>query len=274
MAILKFSRSAEQSVESVDAHPFEPLARQVYITTGEDNIELVSQHAHANIPNALPFAGLGILYRQPLQIRRKGYKVFETEAMYGRRNWALLEIHIRGNTMGGGTVRLKQALQTMLTSAGAPNFGGLIGVNQIEDTVEGVEEELPSLDFSIDITYPVGFLTNAMMAIWSELTQRVNSVQWLGWPAGTVLYRGADFDGVPAGANTSPLNISHQVSVSPNLTNVTIAGFNGITKEGWDVLWWLHEDQEVGGVTVKKPVHWYVERTKLRAAFAGYLGFG
>ena len=87
--------------------------------------------------------------------------------MYGRRNWALLEVYIRGSTTGGGTVRLKQSLQTISTSAGAPNFGGLIGVNQTEDTVEGVEEEVPTLDYSIDVTYPVGFLTNAMLASWS-----------------------------------------------------------------------------------------------------------
>lgn len=278
MTILKFSQSIAENVNAFDAHPFEPIYRTIYVATGDDFLSNVSTYAHANIVTAVTIPGFGILFRQPLQIRRVGFKVYEIDAMYGRRNWGELEVTIRGSTTGGGTVRLKQSLDTILTSEDAPDFGGLIGVDTTADTIEGVEEELPALDYSLDITYPVGFLTNAMMATWADLKNKVNSVTFSGWGAGCVLYRGADFEGVPLGANLAPLSVSHQFSVSPKLSNVTISGFSGITKDGWDTLWWLTEDQEVmaGGatVTVKKPIHWYVERTKLRTIFQSVLGFG
>lgn len=278
MAIEKFSQSIAENVHSFDAHPFEPVHRTIYVATGDDFLSNVNSYAHANIPPIVTVPGFGLLYRQPLQVRRVGFKVYEIDAMYGRRNWGELEVMIRGSTLGGGTVKLKQSFETVLTSTNAPNFGGLIGVDLTAGTVEGVEEELPALDYSLDITYPVGFLNNAMLGSWSNLTKKVNSVAFMGWPAGSVYYKGADFEGVPPVSNPSPLSVSHQISVQPKLNSVTINGFSGITKDGWDVLWWLTEEQEqaVAGATVKvqKPIHWYVERTKLRAVFQSILGFG
>lgn len=245
--------------------------RHRYQIVGTDDVNIARLWLE-NDTFPLQFIDGTVLYRQPVILRRLGHKLYESDVLWTPKNPLPYNLTIRGRTTGG-TQRILGSLQTVATSSNAPDFQGLIGFNPSDESVEGTEITVPVLELSIDITYPTGVVNAAFANLLTELTGRVNSTSWLGWAAGEVLYQGADFsDGV-----NNPVEVSHNIAVQRNITGATIAGLTGITKDGWDLLWFLTEDKTVvaGGadVPVKQAVHWYVERVYPRANFPAALGF-
>lgn len=247
---------------------FPPSVQVAYMAVGLDDAVQVETEAFARLPLAIASV-YGVLYRQPLQVQRLGYNVHEVYAEWAQRKWSALDWTIRGRTTGG-TQKILGSLSTVATSADAPDFQGLIGVNA-DGTVEGTEVGVPALQITIDVSYPLGFVNTAMAKLWSYNTYKVNNSAVLGWAAGEVLYEGSEFED---GSNTAA-RVSHNVSVSQNLAEFTAAGLNITAKQGWDFLWFLTEDAEHAGppiAPVKRAVHWYVERIYQRANLAQILG--
>lgn len=263
MAIEKFDELTDASQST----QYPPAARTTFLAVGEDDENLVEQYALANtlLAIATPF---GILYRQPLNFQRLGYKTYHVFVEWSKSKWGPFQFSIRGRTTGG-TQKIVASLATIATSANAPDFQGLIGVNQVDGTVEGADVIVPVLQVAVDVTYPAGFVNSARMASWSVNTPSVNSVAWQGWAAGEALYEGTEFeDGTDIEAR-----VTHNFSISKNLTNFQSAGLTVTAKNGWDLLWFLTEKDDDAGVPIQKAVHWYVERIYPRTSFQTLFGF-
>ena len=263
MAIVKFDEVP--GTQQSDEYP--PSVRSTWLSSGEDNENLVEQYAVANLALAVasPF---GVLYRQPLAFQQIGYKHYHVFVEYSRRKWGPFQFSFRGRTTGG-TQKIIASLETVATSANAPDFQGLIGVNQVDGRVEGTDVLIPETQVSCDVTYPQGYVNSARIAQWTNYTGHVNNAGWQGWKTGEVRYDGTEFE---EGADIET-RVTHNFSISLNLTNFESAGLTITAKQGWDVLWFLTEKADDAGVPIQKAVHWYVERVYHRFSFAALFGF-
>lgn len=243
-------------------------ARDVYMAVGEDDETRVELFAAQTVPQAIA-TSVGTLYRQPMSVRRIGFEVYEVDVEWGQKKWGALEWSIRGRTTGG-TQKVLGSLSTVSSSSNAPNFNGLIGVNA-DGTIEGTEVIVPTTQLAIDVVYPRGSISNLEIAVWTTATSSVNLSPVLGWPAGEVLYEGAEFEH----GSDIPRRVTHNISISPNLSNFTAAGLTIAEKQGWDFLWFrvVEETAIAGGTTyaVKRATHYYVERLYRRLDLASLL---
>lgn len=270
MPLTKFDEvpDARENLEHPPAITTRYLAVGLDQATGVEMAVLGGGLLAAQIVHALH----GILYRQPIRVVRIGYNVHEVHVEWAQRKWAPLERTWRGRTTGG-TQKIIGSLATVASSENAPDFNKLIGVNA-DGTVEGTEVIVPALQLSIDTVYPLGFVDLFRMKLWSYNTGKTNAAPFEGWQIGEVLYEGTEFED---GTN-SPTRVTHNVSISPNLTNVTIAGLTGINKKGWEFLWFrvVEETNVAGGITypVKRATHYYVEQIYQTVDLATIFGFG
>lgn len=266
---MTFRWGEDPDSEELTEHP--PRIFKRYVYRGLDNGTAVGNHSRAEIAPALPHA-TGLLLRQPLQVNRLGFETYEVLVEWAQKKWSHLEYTIRGRTTGG-TAKLLTSLQTVQKSENAPDYGGLIGVNA-DGTIEGVEWPIGVQELSVELVYPMGFVNHWMMRSWHAHVGSYNSVPWMGWPAGEVLYLGSEYED---GTNVE-MRVTHNVALSPNLFNATICGLAGINKLGWHVLWFRTAGQThtVGGQTfeVKKATHFYVERVSRAANLVQVMGFG
>lgn len=266
MALRKFDEVPNARVLT----EFPPSVQTRYLAVGLDDA-LATEAAALSLLAPQIVSPYGILFRQPIQIFRQGYNLHEVHVEWAQRKWGPLDISIRGRTTGG-TQKILGSLDTVAQSENAPDFQQLIGVNA-DGTVEGTEIIVPVLQLAIDVQYPLGFVNQAMMKIWSYNTGRVNSAALLGWKAGEVLYEGSEFED---GSNI-PMRVTHNVSISPNVTNATICGLSGINKKGWEFLWFrVKEDTSTAGGTtfpIKKATHFYVEKIYQTIDLRAVLGF-
>jgi hypothetical protein len=251
---------------------FPPSYSGTYIATGEDDAEQVEFYAKAVLPPQLTNV-YGQLWRQPLVTRRIGWKVYEVDASYGPVPWGPFQYTIRGRTTGGETQKILGSFQTIATSTDAPDFKGLIGYNPTDGTVEGTDVPVPMSELSIDIKAPAGYINLAYQDALAQLKGRVSSTTFLIWPAGEVRCEGTEYS-----ATNADSEFTLNISIQKNLTSFVSAGLTIPSKQGWDFLWFLVEEKDVVAgahtVKVKQAVHWYIERTLLRADFRAVLGFG
>lgn len=247
---------------------FPPAISGTYLCVGEEDSVAVEAYAKAVLPNSRT-SPYGILWRQPLATRHTGYQVYEIEVSYGPKPWGPFEWTVRGRSTGGETQKILGSFQTVATSAGAPDFQGLIGYNSHDQTVEGTEVPLPSSELSIDVKAPAGYINLAYQDALAQLKGRVNSTTFLIWPPGEVRCEGTEYS-----ATNADSEFTLNISIQKNLTDFVAAGLTIPEKQGWDFLWFLTEKAVVAGVPVERAVHWYIERTLLRADFKTILGFG
>lgn len=251
---------------------FPPAYRQTYLMVGVDEFNTVNALAAALLPQT-KLSTAGILYLQPLVVNRRAYQVYEVETYYGPRPFSEFEITLSGRSTGGETIKILGSLETVSTSANAPDFQGLIGYNPTDQSVEGVDIPVPSLEITITMKVPAGFLRLEKIDQLAELKGKVNSSPWMIWQIGEVRFDGAEFSEITSTA-TAEAEISYIVSIQKTLKNFESAGLTITEKQGWDYLWLLTEDDVNGGLPIKRATHYYVERTMPRADFAAILGFG
>lgn len=269
MPLVKFDRlpGGEELIE------FPPSYTARYLAVGEEDMSLVEAAALLLTPLSLITNSGATIFRQPLQTTRKGFGIYEVEVPYARKKWGPFEITISGRSTGGGTVKIKGSLETIATSAGAPDFQGLIGYNPTDQTVEGTDVEEPISEISINFKAPPGFVNLAYMDSLTQLKGVVNNLPWLIWRAGEVRFDGAEYtDGT-----YTDTDVTLNVSIQKNLPASTIAGLSVDAKDGWDFLWFLTKEENVAGpppYVITRAEHWYIERTRLRANFGAILGFG
>lgn len=172
------------------------------------------------------------------------------------------------DTMGGATAHITQSIATVNSynatgqSIGPANFNGLIGVTA-ERQVEGTDVPLPAYFFSEVHSVDPLTVTDAFKANLFQLTKKVNTAVFKGFQPGECLFLGAQ----GTKRNREWWTIRYQFCAQPNLTNVTIGPFTGITKKGWDHLWVYvgnYNDPQARD-TIIKPRWAYVEQILFKA---------
>ena len=116
------------------------------------------------------------------------------------------------------------------------NFKGAIGVELNDDgtkaRVRGVEVFTPSLDYSYAQQFENADVTQAFIDGVNSVCGTVNSANFYGREAGSVLFRGAR--GGKKGSEK--WEISYDFSYSPNLSAFSVGSITVSAKDGWDYL--------------------------------------
>lgn len=166
----------------------------------------------------------------------------------------------------GGSQRITQSLATRRYGSG-PNFKGAIGVR--DDTVEGVDIVVPSLQYTITAYKPASFVTESYIATLASLTGSVNNAPYKGFAAGELLFLGAS----GSKRSNEDWEISYKFSAMPNRANFMVGDINVELKRGWEYMWVLYkseinnEDKKI----IQTPQAVYVEQVYPVANF-GLLG--
>jgi hypothetical protein len=263
-------RKFDEDLDSRELVEFPPRISARWICTGLDNSNEVQVVALGFLAQMQP-SPFGILYRQPLIINRLGYQVHEVLVEWAQQKWSPFDFTIRGRTTGG-MQKILGSFATVAKSANAPDFGGLIGV-QDDGTIEGAEVPIGVQEFAVEVTYPLGYLSHAMMAAWSDNVGCTNLNPWRGWSARQLLYMGSDYED---GTNI-PTRVAHNLIRGRHLKQVTVCGLGPFDKAAHDHLWFrtVEQTHTVGGSTfkVKRATHYYVERVTVAVDFTIIFGF-
>lgn len=181
----------------------------------------------------------------------------------------------------GGTIKITQSRRTVASKAVAPatpnNHQRAIGVTK--DKVEGVDIFAGKLEFSM--TFKLPFIKWKYIKTCKSLTNTVNSVKWMVFEAGEVLYLGASF----SWRGNEGWSVTHKFAVAENETSVEIS--DDITflpedrdddetvyaKFGWEYIWCEYGDVEEGETLHQRPQAAYLEQVYQYRDFK-VLGFG
>ena len=141
-----------------------------------------------------------------------------------------------------------------------PDFKGAIGVerNGAEVQVHGVEMTIPGLSFSKTRRFPAGWLTADRVKMLSRMTGSTNATEFLGFAPGELIFDGAEGTQKTADGD---VDVKFDFIGSENIFNQTFGEIPGITKMGWEYLWFLYrtsEDLDANEI-VKRPIGAYVE---------------
>lgn len=148
-----------------------------------------------------------------------------------------------------------------------PDNKNAIGITQ-DGEILGCDRIAPGLEFSI--TKTLGFITRGYLIVLYELTAKVNSATFYGFPAGSVLFMGAQ----ARPKDTSSVTVQYKFSVSPEETDITICdGLVVPSKKGHEFLWVSYKDATSENVLWKIPDAAYVERIYDEGDFS-LLGLG
>lgn len=154
-----------------------------------------------------------------------------------------------------------------------PDFQGAIGVDS-DGRVNGVQWP-PATPQVISRTRVVASssVTEAYFRAMSALVGHVNSVAFLGFDPGELLFLGAT--GTRRAIDVSePWNITWKFGVSVNESNLTLGSEITIaSKKGWHYAWVHYRPREDTNakMLIPRPVAAYVERIAIESSFAGLI---
>jgi hypothetical protein len=212
----------------------------------------------------------GLLYRQDIQIKEKGHRLYEWTVPYAPQKRESASYRIEFDSLGG-TVHITAGTFVAKFPAGAPNHGGMIGVKG--NDVEGTDIVVPAMKVIVHFKHPPGIMTFARVRMLSRLCGTVDTAGFFGWSPGETLFLGAqgscevDDQGIDQ-------EISYHFAMSENLIGASIGGITGISKVGWDVAWIGYKAATDAGKAVQTPDFVQVVRVYKTGPLAAYLGFG
>ncbi|MCB0912182.1 MAG: hypothetical protein KDB60_11265 [Propionibacteriaceae bacterium] len=168
----------------------------------------------------------------------------------------------------GGTRRVTQSIRTVssyaIGTANAPDFQGAIGVS--ESGVEGVD--IPDRRFVFRETRIVNdsAVDAAYKAVIWGLTGKVNDADFLGFPAGSVIFHGA----TGALRSETEWEIVYHFEFQPNATGLSVGQISDIDKKGWEYLWVVYEPavDDDAQALVRTPSAVYVEQVVYEGDFS------
>ncbi len=167
----------------------------------------------------------------------------------------------------GGNVHITQSLKTLSSKAAvgdAPNYKRAIGVTK--EKVEGVDIFAGKLEFSM--TFKLPFIKWKYIKTCKNLTNKVNSVKWMVFEPGEVLYLGASF----AFKGDDGWTVTHKfaagendvfITVSDSITLVPADRSDGDTewaKYAWEYLWCDYIETEEDNILTQRPRAAYIEQ--------------
>lgn len=244
-----------------------------YVSEGITSEDDVHSYAIAFTP-AMIATAVGVLYRQDVQLEPQGHDVYYITVPYAPRK------HISGSwrfsfSTLGGTTHIENSgpfggtIETYKADPGDadPDFKNVIGFVQ-DDRVDGVDKVTPAFRFTIHYRHPLGIITLAQMKRIARATGTVNSVPFMGFAAGEVLFLGADGEE----GTDAETEVAYHFEASENVTNLNVGDVLLVTKEGHDYAWIKYEDATDDGVGIRKPRYVLVERIYTRTNLGSILG--
>lgn len=247
-----------------------PMLEQIYYCSGTTDANQVMNIARAATETRIA-TSMGILFRQPIQIRWEAANFAEVIVTYGKQNRDVGSIHISFSTTGG-SAHITQALSTVSSyGVGVPDMKGTIGVNG--DDVDGCDIVVPTLKLRIRCKHPQAVITLDQIRNLARATAYVNSDVFMGFQPGELLFMGADGE---AGTETET-SVGYEFEASENATGakaLTIGDIANVQKQGHDYAWVRYADEVDADRPVKHAAHVYVVRVYRRTGFGMLFGFG
>lgn len=170
--------------------------------------------------------------------------------VYGGVRSSLLPVGTRRwrTSIAAGTKNIKVAKQHIgdfgINGDPAPNFGGLINVNENGEP-EGVDVVSPTFEMVCEMVRPAREVTLAHQVACFLATGRFNATTFRGFAVGEVLFMGAEL--VPRGGGEEPdYDCTYKFAVSPTIVDGTIdtldeggaaAEIGPFDAYGWDYVW-------------------------------------
>lgn len=127
-----------------------------------------------------------------------------------------------------------------------------------EGTIQGITIQVPVTRFKYRYRIPYAYITPQYQLLVEDLAGQVNSHPFKGRPAGCVRFDGAT-GGIRSGEDW---DVEFNFTKRPNLTDLTIGNIEGISADGWDVIWPYYIEKTAGarGFTAPSPAYVYVEQ--------------
>lgn len=254
------SRGASLSVEaSSDSRELK------FVAMGSEDDIAIQAKVLAYSP--LMYAGL---FRQSMDLEHVGYKLWNATVKYGPRKPRETgpESGSFSFDISAGTQHVTQSRRTVgrwglpiREANGVPDYKGAIGVTK--DSVEGVDIQVPTMNFSESYVLPAEMVTFAYVRALFHMTAKVNASSFREFAAGEVLFLGAS--GSRRGEEDWDVNFKY--AASPNVEGVTIGDIRDVKKRGWEYLWIQYIDSIDQGHLVKIPAFVYVEELFEEADF-------
>lgn len=253
------------------------VSKRFYVTGAADQAAAISAVV-ASAPATVSFSGT-TLYRLNRSVENVDDKNYLVTVQYGNNpqssdagGGSPPTATYEFNTAGGSEtmfVSLQTKQSVGITGFTPPAFAN--GINVSSDGAQGVSRTVPVYNFTHTRYYADSSVNATFKANLFNCTGKVNDASWGGFNAGEVLFLGARGSFQASGY----WEIQFNFSALPNITNATVGPFSGVTKNGWDYLWFLYDNTEDTNASrvVKRPVACYVEKIYDRATFSSLLGF-
>jgi len=214
--------------------------------------QALSQHCHSFI--------LGNLYRTTSSIERLARRGFEGVVEYEYKNTD--EFTFSFDTTGA-TQHITQSYQTLGGYAPPgyfpPNHFGAIGVNNRD--IAGCDVIIPTLSFTMTRT-KTGVLDLPFIRFVASLTGRINTLPFLIFQPGEVLFEGASGSQKIANSDSPAFDLSYKFRVSPNTEDLAVGNIWVGHKRGWDYFWvqYIEMEDQAANVIAKRPIAAFIER--------------
>jgi len=243
-----------------------------------DEAEAVSEAAKA-VPSK--YSGMGLRTIEVEGRLGDGWKVASTYGYSSRRfdsaNEKLPEERT-SYSVSMTTASVKTSRRTMWRYANAgrthmPNYGGAINV--VDGEPQGTDIRIPVVTMTIVKCFlKKDFTTNLRNSILLH-GAHVNSAEFRGFPAGTLLFVSADISEVDSGDRTI-YQVEYKFEFSNNENAVEVEGWDGddIVKGGWEYLWidYRKKKNETSGLVVTTPAYAFTEKMYLQCDYEERLG--
>ena len=171
----------------------------------------------------------------------------------------------------GATVNVQQAFSQVRFDAPGetgPDYKQSINVDS-DGNPRGVDKIIPSLKVNVRARIAERFVLDALAyaRTIASYTGKVNSTTYLGFAPGELLFKGASGDVV---TENNPV-LSFAFEASPNATGLTIGNISGISKQGWDFIWfdWVQKNDPAAGLKTTTARSAYVATIYEKTDFAG-----
>jgi hypothetical protein len=206
------------------------------------------------------------LYRQSMSLKPIGGGLWNIDVPYGA--WPEPDqnvYRIRYDTTGG-TTRKTQAISHVAsyapTGKTAPAHNGAINVAS-DGRPEGTDVGIPSFKWTEEHTLPVGVCGWAYSQVLKALTYHVNASAFRGFPQGQVLFTGATGAYSSDAESDTETQVTFSFEQQDTITAATYDSISGVTKVGWEYLWFEHSQEDDSTAKRLKSTLIAVHREKL-----------
>jgi len=187
------------------------------------------------------------LFRHKLTAKHLGGGMWHVEVPYHERPEPQEnEYRIRYDTTGA-TARVTQAVSHVASYARsgetAPDHGGAINVAP-DGRVEGVDRVVSSFKWTEEHTLPIGLAGWSYSQILKALTGHVNANTFRGFSTGQVLFLGATGDYSSNTEHQFETRLTFHFEQQDSISDATYDEITGVTKVGWEYLWYEHGQED------------------------------